>query len=58
VLNADRLTGSGQSAALIRRAAIITPLWYWSKLCSESEFEDWLSACSMIGGGGGKGGKL
>jgi hypothetical protein len=32
----------------------MTPLWYWSKADSESE----LSTCSMMGAGGGRGGKL
>jgi hypothetical protein len=54
MLNEERLGGSGHSAALIRRAAIMTPLWYWSKGESESE----LSVCSMMGAGGGSGGKL
>jgi hypothetical protein len=35
----------------------MTPLWYWSKLYCECEVNELLSACSRMGGGGGKGGK-
>lgn len=58
VLNALTLATSGQSAALIRRAAIITPLLYSLKLCSDDCVEESDLEFCMIGAGAGMGGKL
>lgn len=57
-LNALILATSGQSAALIRRAAIITPLLYSLKLCSEECPEESDLEFCITGAGAGMGGKL